>query len=317
MPFPSIPSRLGDSAAQLEAVSARIYIVVPVHNRKALLESYLNCMRQQTFRNFTITVVDDGSTDGTSELIREKFPEVHMLRGDGNLWWTGSINLGIRHALMQAQEHDAILINNDDIQVDPDYLDSLFHAWQAAPNALIGSLVVDRKSPEVIRDGGCIINWWTAKMVTLNTNRLLSEFHKNYCAEVSMLSGYGMLIPVHVFRKIGLFDEKHFQQCGDNELPARARKHGYRLLVSYAAIVKLHVDQAAEINTATSYSLKDLKEYFFGVRSYTRLKYRFFFSYNTATSGAAFCCFLLCDLARITFHFLRRLRFKSELNAAT
>jgi GT2 family glycosyltransferase len=315
MPSLPITSRRG-SAIALGSVSAHIYIVVPVHNRKALLERYLHCMRRQTFRNFTITVVDDGSTDGTGELVREKFPEVHLLRGDGNLWWTGSTNLGIRHALAQAQEHDAILVNNDDIQVDPDYLGSLFHAWQAAPNALIGSVVVDIKNSEVIRDGGCIVNWWTAKMVTLNANRFLSEFDKNYCAEVSMLSGYGMLIPVHVFRDIGLFDDKHFQQCGDNELPARARKHGYRLLVSYAAIVKLHVDQAAEINMAVRYSLNDLREYFFGVRSYTRLKYRFFFSYNTATSGAAFCCFLLCDVARITFHFLWRLRFRRELRTA-
>ena len=76
-----------------------------------------------------------------------------MLGGDGNLWRTTAINLGIRHALTQAQEDDAILIINDDIEVDPDYLESLFRACQATPNALVGWVVVDIKSPEVIYDG--------------------------------------------------------------------------------------------------------------------------------------------------------------------
>jgi N-acetylglucosaminyl-diphospho-decaprenol L-rhamnosyltransferase len=315
MSSPSTSPQLGGNA--VSAISLHIYAVVPVHNRKALLKRFLTCMRQQTFRNFTIIVVDDGSTDGTSALIQAKFSEVHLLAGDGNLWWTGATNLGIRHALAQAQEHDAILIINDDIEVDPGYLESLFHVWQATPNALIGSVVVDLKSPEVIYDGGRIVNWWIATMRTLNVDKLLSDFDKDHCVEVSFLTGWGTLIPVRVFRDIGLFDERHFQQCGDQELPIRAKNRGYRLLVTYAAIVRLHSDQAADINTAATYSLKDFKEYFFGVKSYRRLKYRFFLAYNAATNPAQFLCFFICSFARITIRFLLRLRFRREIHAIT
>jgi GT2 family glycosyltransferase len=150
MPTPSISPWLGGHAGAPAATSSRIYAVVPVYNRKARLESFLICMRRQTFRNFMIIVVDDGSTDGTSALIQENFAEVPLVVGGGNLWWTGAINLGIRHAPAQAQKDDAILIINDDIEVDPDYLESLFDALQKRPNALVGSVVVDLKNSKVV-----------------------------------------------------------------------------------------------------------------------------------------------------------------------
>jgi N-acetylglucosaminyl-diphospho-decaprenol L-rhamnosyltransferase len=324
MPSPSMTPPPADHADAFGATTSHIYVVVPVHNRRALIERFLNCMRRQTFRNFTIIVVDDGSTDGTSALIQETFSEVHLLGGDGNLWWTGATNLGVRHALTQAQENDAILIINDDIEVDSNYLESLFRASQATPKALVGSVVVDLKNPKVIYDGGRIVNWWTAKMRTLNVNKRLSEFDKDHCVDVSYLTGSGTLIPARVFRDVGLYDGTHFQQMGDPELPVRAKNRGYRLIVSYAAVVKLHVDQCAGINIASGYSLADLGEYFFGIKSACRLKYRFFLSSNTATNGyntatnvAQLCCFLVRDLARLTIHLLRRLRLKPEIGNVT
>ena len=58
----------------------KIHVVVPVFNRKALIPRFLECMRNQTFKNFEVIVVDDGSTDGTAELVAEHFREVQLLR---------------------------------------------------------------------------------------------------------------------------------------------------------------------------------------------------------------------------------------------
>ncbi len=209
-------------------MAAKIYVVVPVFNRKPLIERFLYCMREETFHNFETIVVDDGSTDGTAELITTNFKEVELLRGDGNLWWTGAVNLGIKHALAKASEDDAILVINDDVEVDPNYLESLYELSRSIPQALIGSVVVDIDHPEVIVDGGRTVNWWTAKFRIHNSQRKLSEFPTNYSVDASLLTGWGTLIPVVVFRKIGLYDDKHFQQCGDTELPVRAKNAGYR-----------------------------------------------------------------------------------------
>jgi N-acetylglucosaminyl-diphospho-decaprenol L-rhamnosyltransferase len=299
------PTRTGK-----QALRGKIYVVVPVFNRKNLTQRFLYCMSKQTFRNFEIIVVNDGSTDGTAEMVAEQFRQAQLLRGDGNLWWTGAINLGIRHAMAQASEDDAILVINDDLEVDSDYLGSLDKLWHSMPKTLIGSVIVDIKNPDIIFDGGRIVNWWTAKFRILNSQKKLLEFEKNHYVDVSLLTGWGTLIPIQVFQEIGLYDDQHFQQCGDTELPVRAKNIGYRLIVSYSSIAKIHAEASDSMNVSIHYSLRDLNKYFFSIKSNCRLKYRFFFALNTAINPFSFISFLLLDLLRITYHFLLRLRLR-------
>ena len=289
-------------------MKAKVFVVVPVFNRRHYTEAFLRCMRKQTFENFQIIVVDDGSTDGTSEMISQHFKEVQLLGGNGNLWWTGAINVGIRHAMLQAAETDAVLVINNDLEVDPDYLEILHGLYQSMPKTLIGSVVVDIDNTNCIDNGGVVINWLTAKHRVLNRNKYLSDFNENYYVDVSYLTGRGVLIPVQVFQAIGLYDEKHFQQCGDIDLPVRAKNAGYRLIVSYAAVVKSHIKGTYDINRLESYSLKYLKSYFFDIKSNFRLKYRFFFAYNTARNPIYFISFFVCDILRISYHFFSRVR---------
>src|SRR5262245_46982596 len=119
------------SKSQSKPLDGKIYVVVPVFNRKFFTQRFLECMRQQTFRNFQVIVVDDGSTDGTADLIAAQFSEVQLLLGDGHLWWTGAINLGIRHAMTQASGADAVLIINNDLEVNYDYLEIMYGEWKS------------------------------------------------------------------------------------------------------------------------------------------------------------------------------------------
>ena len=291
-------------------MAEKIYVIVPVFNRKSLTERFLHCMRGQRFRNFETIVVDDGSSDGTAELVTKQFEEVRLLRGNGELWWTGAINLGIRQAMILASADDAILVINDDLEIDSDYLEKLHRLWKSMPRTLIGSVVVDLENPEIIVDGGRIVNWWTAKHRILNVRRKLSAFPSDQLIDVSLLTGWGTLIPVQVFREVGLYNDRHFQQCGDTELPVRAKNAGYRLVVSYSAVIKVHVEASDNVNVSNQYSLKDIKKYFFDVKSNFRLKYRLFFGIDTASNPIALVSFLFFDALRITGHFFLRLRFR-------
>jgi N-acetylglucosaminyl-diphospho-decaprenol L-rhamnosyltransferase len=289
-----------------------IYVVVPVFNRRKLIERFLECMRRQSITGFETIVVDDGSTDGTSELIRTTFPEVVLLRGDSNLWWTGAINKGIQYAMAKASNHDAILVINDDVEVDPWYLETIRREWLTLPDTLIGSVVVDIDRPDLICDGGTLINWWTAKVTKLNRGMPVAAFGPQYRLDVSVLSGRGVLIPVHVFRKVGIYNDRHYQQSGDEELPVRAKKAGYRLKMSYDCMVKGHTKTSYGLNVADAYSVKDIRKYFFDVRSNRRLRSCAFFAYDTAANPFAFVSFLFMDLTRNVVHFVRRLRFDQK-----
>jgi len=284
--------------------------VVPVHNRWRYAEPFLSGVEQQTWSPLTTIVVDDGSTDGTSQFIQELFPHVVLLRGDGNLWWTGAVNMGIRWALERAATTDYVLLINDDLEVDPRFVERLVRFALRHPRALVGVPTVPIGGGDQIEDGGTVINWWTAKHRTLNRGRRLTQFAAGHFERVSYLTGRGVLIPVRAFRDAGLYDDAHFLQCGDTEFPIRAAKLGYQLLISYDCAVRSHVEEVAAVNRERAYTLGMWKEYFFGIKSNTRLKYRFY----VARTGAGpnpirFVTYLACDVARLLIHFVRRLAF--------
>lgn len=91
-----------------------VSIIIPVHNRREITLRCLATLRHQgVFKQYSVIVVDDGSTDGTALSIQTNFPEVRIVPGDGNLWWTGAIALGMKVAYDQGADY--FLWLNDDV----------------------------------------------------------------------------------------------------------------------------------------------------------------------------------------------------------
>ena len=88
-----------------------IIVLIPIHNRIDFTRSCLTSLKNQKFKDFQIIIVDDGSTDGSSEMLRDEFPEVKVINGDGNWWWTKSINVGIRDSIDLNPDY-YLLLNN-------------------------------------------------------------------------------------------------------------------------------------------------------------------------------------------------------------
>lgn len=284
-----------------------IYIAIPVHNRKGLLRNCLLSLRNQTNKDFRIIVTDDGSNDGTGEMLRSEFPEVTVLRGDGNLWWTGSINKAVNYVMERCDDDDAILVLNDDLEVPENYIENFYFLARKHPNTLIGSVVTDIDDKDRIYSGGVKINWLTGKMRGINNGRSLSSFGKGYYTdEASYLTGRGVLISSKVFKQLGIYNNNHYTQCGDTELPIRARKAGYKLIVSYDVPVYSYVKDKGHINHLDRYSFRSLKKYYFDIRSHVNLRERFWFAIDSTSNIIHGLWFFAMDFTRITVHFFRK-----------
>ena len=98
-----------------------IAVVIPVHNRIVYTLKCIECLKAQ-YVPIYIVIIDDGSTDNTNDLILSKYPEVKIIKGDGDLWWTRSVNIGIHHILGLKCFEYILVINNDTI-VESDYLE--------------------------------------------------------------------------------------------------------------------------------------------------------------------------------------------------
>jgi len=259
----------------------RIYIIIPVHNRKHLTRECLLSLRKQTFQNCKVIVVDDGSTDGTSEMIKKGFPKVVLLHGDGNLWWTGATNLGVEYALALADQDDYILTLNNDTVVGSNYIQTFLNSASEYPKSLIGSISVSDKDESRVVDAGVRINWLTAKYTNLTESRRYKDILNagSLIQKVDVLPGRGTLIPIEVFRKVGLYDFKRLPHYGaDYEFSRRANMKGYNLLINYKAVVISKVKETGLNNRVTSLGWGDLTKSFFSIRSANNLTQRWRFA---------------------------------------
>ena len=120
-------------------------IILPVHNRRAItLRCLEHLARTGVLAWAHVLVVDDGSTDGTAEAIRTAYPAVEVLVGDGHLFWTGAIVLGMRHAV--ARGANCCVWLNDDSHPAPGVVEHLVDqaviqgCIAAALNCFVGSV---------------------------------------------------------------------------------------------------------------------------------------------------------------------------------
>ena len=136
----------------------RVFVVVPVHDRCDLTRACLDSLAVQTYVRRTIVVVDDGSTDGTPDMLSSDFPDAVVLNGDGNLWWAGATNLGVAWVLGHAEVRDLVLTMNNDSVAGLDYLARLVASSLEHPHALIGSVSAPDDAPDVITEGAVRFN---------------------------------------------------------------------------------------------------------------------------------------------------------------
>jgi len=229
----------------------------------------------QTWKNFDITVTEDGSTDGTYEAIRQQFPEVTVLCGDGNLWWTGAINMALEYILPRAEDGDYILTLNNDVTFQEDYLGNLAEAANVRPGWLIGSVSLDKDNPERVVNAGVYVDWRTRK-------RTMGRFKQGpyFNDHVNRLSGRGALIPVKVYHEVGLYDSRHLPHyAGDTELAIRAKCRGFSVCIYYNAIVMTDTSVSGyKFTPFTKVSFRKAFYLLFSNKAVSQIKTRFNFT---------------------------------------
>jgi GT2 family glycosyltransferase len=286
-------------------MNSKLFIIIPVHNRAKLTRDCLLSLRQQTTKNFTVVVIDDGSTDGTSEMIKSSFPEVVLLSGDGNLWWSGATNLGVRYALEHGATH--VMTLNDDVTAEADFVEKMMFWAEKHPRALLGAVALDRDTRRLIY-GGEIINWKWASYVELVDVLKTEEQHGLH--EVTQLPGRGLLVPAEVFSKIGLFDANHFPQAvADHDFTRRAISAGYRAFCNYDAKVLVYSNSIGGLEYRKTKSVRNYFNHLFGIKGSGNLANFFFYAIRNCPKGDL-PFFLVIGMLRRVFGYLRDWAFE-------
>ena len=117
-------------------IAVTIDVVVPTYNRADLLRGCLGHLERQDEPHTTI-VVDNGSTDGTVEMVRAEFPSVRLVPLPKNLGFGRAVNLGV-----EAGDGDALVLINNDVDVSPGFLSALIRPFDDPRVGMVASVLV-------------------------------------------------------------------------------------------------------------------------------------------------------------------------------
>lgn len=228
-------------------VGATVYVVIGVHNNVNYTLECLAALAKQTYSSLHTIVVDDGSTDKTTELVHQKFSDVTVLPGDGKLWWTGTMRMGIEHVIQRAKLGDFILSMNNDVIFDPEYVAGLVAISQARGRALVGSHGIIRGTNRISVQGGRFD--WQYGRSNQSIDTLRDPADPNILYKLDFLYGRGMLIPIEVVKKIGNFNDRDFiQRRSDKEFSYRAARAGFPVVISLKS--QVYVTETPETSSA-------------------------------------------------------------------
>lgn len=220
-----------------------VYCLIPVHNRLDCTKVVLRCLKDQDFRDVRIVVVDDGSSDGTADHIRQHPPDVELIPGDGSLWWSGAMAKGLAAILPRAKEGDFVLFLNSDAHFTSDYIRTLVNVSQAHSRVVVGSIVMDAEHPEQILSIGPRIRYGRVLIEEVYSSNDTETMSDSVAVlpeviEMDALSGRGTLYPVEILQRIGTIRSRWLPHyLADYEIAVRARRAGIPTLVSTRAKV--------------------------------------------------------------------------------
>jgi GT2 family glycosyltransferase len=195
--------------------------------------------------------VDNGSTDGSEELLRHHLPDIEIIQSDANLGFAGGNNVGIRPALEIGAEY-VWLLNNDAV-ADPQALTMLVNALENDPLAgMAGSKIYYHNDPRRIWFAGGI--WEKGKLLLRHRGaHQIDEGQFDEPCTVGSVSGCSMLVGAKTIAKVGMMNEEYFLYWEDTEWCARAQEHGRNVLFTPASLVWHKVSSSAEMGSFSQF----------------------------------------------------------------
>jgi GT2 family glycosyltransferase len=253
-----------------------IHIIIPVHNRLSYSKKCLKSIFLNVKIEKTITVVDAGSTDGTSKFLRQYYPEVNIVNVDESHYWTGSMKAGVENVLKFAKEFDFIMSLNNDVIVPEGSIEALLNEATSNRKNLFGSLSLSIHDQDTIMSSATIVKSWIFNLTShLYRSQLYSELSDLSAKDVDILTGRSVLYPIEIFKKIGNFDSESFPHYGgDDEFTSRAKSFGWGLKLTPKSVIYID-QQATGLNpNARLLSVKNLLSSIFSMRSTNNLAVR-------------------------------------------
>jgi GT2 family glycosyltransferase len=227
-------------------VEKKLTIIIPNYNGLKFMEPCFAALEKQSYKNYDLLVVDNGSTDGSVEWLKEHgISSIFLAENTG---FTGAVNVGIK----AAHTPYVILLNND-TEPEKDYVKEMVRMMETSPKIFsVSCKIIQMYQKELMDDAGdmyTVLGWAFQRGVGQKSSgytkprRIFSA-----CAAAAIYRR-------EVFEEIGYFDESHFAYLEDLDIGYRARIHGYDNVYCPTAVV-YHVGSGTSGSKYNSFKVK-------------------------------------------------------------
>lgn len=235
-------------------------------NRRELLIEAIDSLQADGYQNLKIVVVDNASSDGSADVVAQRYPDILLIRSLSNFGYAAGNNRGIECALKIGAEY--VFFLNNDAMVQPGCLNTLTQVLQTEQECgAVAPYILYTDRPDVIWFGGGAVSLWSGQVrhrhirERFATGRFRPE-------KTGYLTGCALLMRCRVLRKIGSFDESYLLYSEDVDLCIRTQIAGWYLKVTPDATA-LH-----RVSASTGGELTPIKA-FYRARSTALLLKRF------------------------------------------
>ena len=211
-------------------MDTKLSIIIPNFNGKLFLKTCLDSTRKQNYSFYEIIIIDNASSDGSVEYIRENYSEIILIQNKENLGFAAAVNQGIK-----SSSSDYVFLLNNDVELESDCISNLLKCIEKDENIFaVSSKMVQYNDRNKMDDAGdeYTILGWTCKVGDGKSPDL-------YTTERDIFSACAgaALYRKNILDKLEYFDENFFAYMEDVDISYRARIWGYKCVYCPEAVV--------------------------------------------------------------------------------
>ncbi|HKO81293.1 MAG TPA: glycosyltransferase family 2 protein [Chitinophagaceae bacterium] len=249
----------------------KIAVLITSYNRREkTLTCLKNIMEQEPVPGLKLEIylVDDNSSDGTTEAVRSHYPSVNVIKGSGQLFWAGGMRTAWREALKEKEKFEYYLLVNDDTFLYKDAFKKLFADKQrVGDNAILIGSIRDPVTGDFSYGGRLLKNKYNISSTVILPNNSSPQL-------CDLGNGNVMMIPAVVVDKIGILSDRYTHGLADIEYTTKAKKAHIPSYVSSFYLGECKNDYDPTIKNRLS--LKQRIEYLYSVKGLSYKEYLYF-----------------------------------------
>jgi GT2 family glycosyltransferase len=253
----------------------RVFLVAPTFREPSKVAALLACIGQVAYEPLSVFIVNANPGDETSKLLSGSGvdPRVRELAADPSLFWSGTVNVGLRRVQAEAGPHDWVLLLNVDITFQGDIVSALVQLAQERPACQIGALA--HVAGRVISSGIQVRSWvWSLNRHPL-AGWCVEDVPPDYLEPMDFLPTRCVLFPVNALREVGFVNERRLPHyAADYEFTNRLRRHGYQPFLTGSIHIESDATNTGNDLYRKGFSFHERVRRLFSIKSQFNPRYR-------------------------------------------